>query len=203
MRPGTPPDARVVQRSRQVVQYAGVASRGAAVLWRDGRSGSLGRNPGKVHVDFELNLTTETVSRAGLAEPVCVGPETSVRTVLQTLQQHRTGSLLVCSAEKLVGIFTERDALRLLAQGADLDVPVETVMARDPVVLRASDTVATAIKKMSGGGYRRLPVVDAEGRPLGIVKVSTIVRFLVEHFPRTIYNLPPDPHPVMQQPEGA
>ncbi len=154
-------------------------------------------------MDFELNLTTETVSRAGLSEPVCVSPETPVRAVLETLQHHKTGSLLVCSGEKLVGIFTERDALRLMAQGADLDTPVEVVMARNPVVLRPQDTVATAIKKMSEGGYRRLPVVDDEGRPLGIVKVSAIVRFLVEHFPRTIYNLPPDPHPVMHQPEGA
>ncbi len=158
-------------------------------------------------MDFELNLTTETVQQAAMGEPLCVEAGATLGDALLLLKQHRQGSLLICRDGTLVGIFTERDALRLMAQsvpsGLDLDVPIEDVMISDPVTVVASDTVATAIRKMASGGYRRLPIVDSDGRPASVVKASGIVRYLVEHFPHTVYNLPPDPNPAMQEREGA
>ena len=44
---------------------------------------------------------------------------------------------------------------------------------------------------------------DEQNRPLGIVKVSGILRFLVEHFPKVVYTLPPKPHHITQEREGA
>ena len=154
-------------------------------------------------MDFQLNLNTESVRHAGLKEPLCVPPGMSVRDVLVLMKQHNTGCVLTCRDEKLVGIFTQRDVLRLLATEADLGAAVETVMAADPTALHESDTVATAIREMSNGGYRHLPVVDDAGRPLGLLKVRGIVHFLVEHFPNAIYNLPPEPRLVAQEREGA
>ena len=46
------------------------------------------------------------------------------------------------------------------------------------------------------------PIIDRLGRPLGILEVSGIVHYLVQHFPKTIYNLPPVAHPVMHDREG-
>ena len=77
------------------------------------------------------------------------------------------------------------------------------VMTRDPVMLRADDTVGHAINAMTHGGYRRLPIVDDRGKPLGIIKVEGILRYLVEHFPMVIYTLPPKPHYTTQEREGA
>jgi CBS domain-containing protein len=127
----------------------------------------------------------------------------SVRDVLVLMRQHNTGCVLICRDERLAGIFTQRDVLRLLATEADLATPIEDVMARDPAALHESDTMAAAIRRMSEGGYRHLPVVDDAGRPLGLLKVRGIVHFLVEHFPNAIYNLPPDPRLVAQDREGA
>jgi CBS domain-containing protein len=127
----------------------------------------------------------------------------SVRDVLVLMKQHNTGCVLVCEQEKLVGIFSQRDVLRLLALEADLGVLLETVMTRNPVTLKEGDTVATAIARMTAGGYRHLPIVDGEGRPTGLLKVRGIVHYLVEHVPKTIYNLPPDPKMVAQTREGA
>lgn len=127
----------------------------------------------------------------------------SVRDVLVLMRQHNTGCALVCRDEKLAGILTQRDVLRLLATEADLSMAVDDVMARDPVTLHESDTMAEAIRRMSEGGYRHLPVVDDGGRPLGLLKVRGIVHFLVDHFPNTIYNLPPEPRLVAQDREGA
>jgi len=153
-------------------------------------------------VNFQLNLNTETVDRAQPVAPLCVEPTTTVRKVLERLKEN-TGCALVCENDKLVGIFTERDALKVMASGIDLDTPVSERMSSEPVSLAADATVGQAIAKMSFGGYRRLPIVDGEGKALGLLKVSGILHYLVEHFPDLVYNLPPTPHHNTQQREGA
>ncbi|MCA9151184.1 MAG: CBS domain-containing protein [Planctomycetales bacterium] len=152
---------------------------------------------------FELHLETETVGHMNLPKPLCVEPSVSVREVLNELKARQSGSVSVCQDGKLVGMFTERDALRLLASGGGLDQPIEAVMTRNPAVVLASETVTSAIAKMSEGGYRRLPVVDGAGRPVGLLKVSTILHYLVQHFPKFVYNLPPCPNQRPQEREGA
>jgi CBS domain-containing protein len=154
-------------------------------------------------MDIEFNVAIESVDQIELSDPLCFEPHESIRSVLVRLRLHNNGSALVCREGALVGIFTERDALRLLASRADLDRPVESVMTRDPVTLRPEASIGTAIRKMALGGYRRLPVVDREGVPIGVLQTAGIVHFMVEHFPRSIYNLPPVPHPAMQQREGS
>ena len=154
-------------------------------------------------MDFELNLNGETVDVVHPADPLAVEPDTPVRDVLALLKSQRTGSVLICRDGALIGIFTERDALRMMARGASLDVPIEQVMIADPVSIPVGASVGTAIRKMSEGGYRRLPIGDEQGRPQGGVKATGVVHYLVEHFPETVYNLPPQPNPVMDQREGA
>ena len=51
-------------------------------------------------------------------------------------------------------------------------------------------------------GTRRLPIVDAEGRPTGLVNIAGIIHWLVQHFPQAVYNLPPVPNPTTQEREG-
>ncbi|HQU45531.1 MAG TPA: CBS domain-containing protein [Pirellulales bacterium] len=153
-------------------------------------------------MDLELNLTTESVELTSPLPVVSVAPETSIRDVFQRLKGEGRGSVLICREGALVGIFTERDALRLMARGGNLDAPIETVMIRDPATLHANATVAEAVERMSCGGYRRMPIVDDQHRPLGVVQVSGIVHYLAEHFPNTIYNQPPVSHSVTQHREG-
>jgi CBS domain-containing protein len=153
-------------------------------------------------MDIATNLHCETVLQAGPLKPLCVAPDLPVAEVLSMLRDSGRGAILVCRDEKLVGIFTERDALRLLASGGDLGLPIEAVMTRPPVAVRQSDSVATAISKMSRNGYRRLPIVDENGKPTGVVDVSGIVHWLVDHFPSAVYNLPPVANPATQEREG-
>lgn len=166
-------------------------------------------------MDLELNLTTESVELASPLPPLSVSPQTPLREVLGRMKGEGRGSVLVCRDGALVGIFTERDALRLMARSllassdsttnfddAQLDVPVETVMIRNPAAIEATASVADAVEKMSAGGYRRLPIVDDQKRPVGVLQVSGIVHYLAEHFPKTIYNQPPVSHGVTQHREG-
>lgn len=154
-------------------------------------------------MDFQLHLETETVDHCYPAKPLCAAPEDSIRSVLRLLRETRTGAAMICTDGKLAGIFTERDALKLLANGANLDAAVSSVMAPNPTTLRSSDTVGKAIALMSAGGFRRLPIVDDAGKPVGLVKVSGILHYLVEHFPKVVYTLPPAPHHKMGEREGA
>jgi CBS domain-containing protein len=154
-------------------------------------------------VDFQLHLETETVEQAHPAKPICAEPGDSIRQVLKLLRENQTGAVMVCEDSRLTGIFTERDALRVLASGQSLDLPVSTAMVGNPVTLRPKDTLARAISLMSTGGFRRLPIVDAGGKIVGLLKVSGVLRYLVEHFPKVIYTLPPAPHYRSSDRDGA
>ena len=80
---------------------------------------------------------------------------------------------------------------------------VTTSSAIAPATIPATATVAEAIRSMAEGGYRHLPMVDQDGRPTGVVAVNGIVHYLVDHFPATVYNLPPNPRPTTKEREGA
>ena|SRR5579875_1537131 len=155
--------------------------------------------------ELARNLKTESVSRLHPTPPWQISPEQSVAEAVALMRKQRVGCVLVCrDHEHLVGLFTERDLLRrVLATGLPLSVPVACCMTPDPVVIHPKDSIGAAVRLMEEGGYRHLPVVDAAGRPLGVLSVKRIVHYLAEHFPSTIYNQPPDPNVVPLKPEGA
>ena len=90
-----------------------------------------------------------------------------------------------------------------MAARVDMSAPVSEYMTRQPTTVRRHQTVGEVIDLMFKGGYRQVPVVDDAGRPVGILKVSHILGYLVEHFPGIIYNLPPTPHLKTHEREGA
>lgn len=169
-----------------------------------GFSGSLNATARLPAMDFQLDMETDTVIEASSpTQPVVVAPETTLREVLQQMREQNTGSVFVIRDGKLVGIYTERDALKLMANAGELDVPVYQVMIRDPITVQQNDKVADAVTRMSLGGYRRLPIVDENGQPTGAVKASGILRYMVDHFPQSIYTLPPEPNNASKEREGA
>lgn len=102
-------------------------------------------------------------------------PTTTSRaaTVFEAAQQMKAsgkGALLVLDGSKLVGIFTERDALyRVVAAGLDpKQVAVGDVMTPQPQSIHPDEPFVNALRAMHRGGYRHLPVVE-HGRPLGVV----------------------------------
>ena len=95
-------------------------------------------------MDFQLHLETETVEHCYPSKPLCAAPDEPVRSVLRLLQREKTGAAMICVEGKLVGIFTERDALRLLADGGSLDGPVSNVM-------RDLERTVVRVRKRNGG----------------------------------------------------
>ena len=81
--------------------------------------------------------------------------------------------------------------------------PVNPDRLPNPVAVRAKDPIRLAVRRMEQGGYRHLPVLDETDRPVGVLSVRAIVRYLVEHFPGAVHNLPPDPRAWPTEPDGA
>ena len=101
------------------------------------------------------------------------------------MHEGETDCVLVLAGERLVGIFTDRDAV-VKAAGKRLDsFHVRDFMTADPVVLRHDDPIAVAIHKMAVGGFRHIPIVE-DGRPQAIRTFSFV-------------DLPFDPTAVMAE----
>lgn len=110
---------------------------------------------------------------------------------------------MICRDEKLLGLCTERDLVRYLASEGNLSASVSSMMIPDPVALQPQDSLATAIALMAGRGFRQLPIVDAAGRIQGVLNATGILHYLVQHFPKVVYTLPPAPHHKTAEREGA
>ncbi len=174
-------------------------------------------------MSFQLSLSTESVSAAYPDQPLFVTSTSTVGEVIQLLRAQQTGSVMVCdgvcgddgkTCNKLLGIFTERDALRCMAlasvgknDGAGkndvLDQPMTDAMSTTLTTLQTDTSMGDAIKLMSEGGFRHLPILGSDGAPTGMETVYGIVHYLVDHFPQTIYNLPPNPGSIPSEREGA
>jgi CBS domain-containing protein len=155
-------------------------------------------------MDLAKNLKIDSVNRLHPTPPLQVRPDQPVADAVELMRRDRVGCVLVTSGSKLLGIFTERDMLRrVLAVGKPLTTPVSECMTPDPMVVHPKEPISAAVRRMEVGGYRHLPVVDEAGGPVGILSVRRIVHYLVEHFPATVYNLPPDPAVVPTEREGA
>lgn len=100
--------------------------------------------------------------------------------VARLMRDRNVGAVLVIDQiGYLAGIVTDRDlALRGLGAGRSADIEVETVMTRDVVTTTLGADVSDAVSIMAKHGVRRLPVVDEQDHPHGMITVDDVVRHL-------------------------
>ena len=100
-----------------------------------------------------------------------VNASTPVREVVCKMASSRLSAALVSENGLLAGIFTERDAtFRVLAPGLDADTTaVSTVMTANPQCIAADRPFGHALHMMYEGGFRHVPVIDADKKPIGMV----------------------------------
>ncbi len=104
-------------------------------------------------------------------QEILTAPSTmTVSDAARLMKDHKKGALMVCDKKRLVGVFTERDALfRVMA--ADLNAKttlLADVMTPNPQTIGPDKPLGHALHMMFEGGFRNVPVVD-KGRPIGMV----------------------------------
>ena len=130
---------------------------------------------------FHSRLLGEHLDGLGAPPPTLVEADTPVDLVIARMQEAEVDCVLVMASDRLVGIFTDRDAV-LKAAGKPLEqFRVRDFMTPDPVVLRHDDPIAIAIHKMAVGGFRHIPIVQ-DGRPTGVVTARDVFHHLAEGF---------------------
>jgi CBS domain-containing protein len=124
--------------------------------------------------------------------PLALPPDATISEAVRLMREHRVGCVLVVARGRLVGILTERDLL-LKLEHADFNRPIQELMTPDPEVLSPDDPIVYALNKMSVGGFRHVPLVDAGAQPVGVISVKDIVDYIVDFFPNEVLTVPPDP----------
>jgi CBS domain-containing protein len=133
-------------------------------------------------------LAVEQLAKKNL---VTANPDESVRTVVRRMTDKRVGAVLIAEDGKLIGIFSERDALtRVLAQGLDpASTRVADVCTPDPVTVSHSASVGECAQLAKERRIRHLPVVDDDGQAYGIVSVRDFLRLVVSELEELIESV--------------
>lgn len=132
-------------------------------------AGSLGRKLARVEQVMRISPEARYASQnATIREVMAHGGQ----------KGRRTGAVMLLDDEgKLAGIFTDSDLARLIGRRAEdqLDRPISEVMTRSPQVALQGSRVGEAMQMMSLRKISELPVVDSEGRPLGILDITDLI----------------------------
>ncbi len=121
-----------------------------------------------------MTTVSELVQGQELAQ---LPSSTTIREAARYMVDHGVGSVLVLEDGALRGIFTERDALSVFVatrRNPDL-TKLADVMTEAPQTLPPEASAKDAAERMSAGKFRHLPVVDGEGRILGVVSQRDLV----------------------------
>lgn len=145
-------------------------------------------------MELARNLKVESVGQLALMPPIALSPRQSVEEAIRLMRSHGSGCVLLTIEGRLSGIFTEKDLLcRVLVPRLPLATALAEVSTQPPTFLGATDPVGLAMARMVENRTRHIPVVDESQRPVGVLTSRILLRFIAQHFPRTIHTLPPRP----------
>ena len=108
--------------------------------------------------------------------PRAVTPETTVSEAAQLMKSDDIGSLPIIDGEQLTGMVTDRDiVIRAIAEGKDpRGMPVREIASLELVTVHADEELSSALQLMASQQVRRLPVVDDDGRLVGILAQADV-----------------------------
>ena len=109
-----------------------------------------------------------------------VAPGDALGEVAQRMVDRDVGAVLVMEGEELTGILTERDVLRAVAAGIEDETVVSDWMTRDPETMSPDDTTQHAAVLMIHGGFRHMPLVEAE-RVVGMLSSRDLMRVVLDN----------------------
>jgi predicted transcriptional regulator len=111
---------------------------------------------------------------------VTVGFNHTLAEAVRRMTEGKVGAAIVWMEDGQPGIISERDVMRALADGVDMEeTRVSTYVTADAVAVSRSWDVVKAARKMIEGGFRHLVVLDDQGGPPGVLSIRDLVGELV------------------------
>jgi len=111
-----------------------------------------------------------------IEDVVTAKPNITVKDAVRTLREKHVGSIVITdNNEKCIGIFTERDAIRIIASDVPLDTPIEQVMTINVATIGIEASLEEARRLIISRGIRHLPVVDSKGELVGLFSVRKLI----------------------------
>ncbi|MGH7619993.1 MAG: CBS domain-containing protein [Gemmatimonadaceae bacterium] len=111
------------------------------------------------------------------ASPCCCSPSDSLQEVARTMRDHDCGAVPIVDDGRVVGIVTDRDlAVRALASGMDPEAAIANIITREPSCCDGDADLIEVERVMSDQQVRRVPIVDADRRVVGIVSQADLAR---------------------------
>lgn len=158
--------------------------------------------PSKV---LDAKTFMEPIRNINPSTPVTIDIDDSLQDALMFMQMKQFGCVLITQGNELAGILTERDIIaKAIGQNDDMNsMKIKDIMTPNPESFHEEDPIAYVMRAMTIGGYRHVPIIDMQNRPVGVVSVKDIIRFIVEHFAEEVMNLPPKPVRTAVAREGA
>jgi CBS domain-containing protein len=125
----------------------------------------------------EATMTVRAILDSKGHQILSVEPTARLSAAVKILAERRIGAVLVMSNDRLQGILSERDIVRVLGErgAAVLDETVDAVMTRKVVTCKQSDTVGAIMEMMTSGKFRHLPVVEND-KVVGLISIGDIVK---------------------------
>ncbi len=115
-------------------------------------------------------MSHQTVQDVMTPNPTAVTPETPAREAARIMKTEDTGILPIVEGDRVVGVVTDRDlALRVVAEGRGAETPVAEIASKDLVTIDPQQSLEEAARLMAEHQVRRLPVVEEDGRLVGIL----------------------------------
>jgi CBS domain-containing protein len=113
------------------------------------------------------------------SDVLSVAPHATLPAAAAEMSDRRVGAVVVLDEGRLVGILTERDILRAVAEGRVEGSNVADLMTHHPETIEPSESTDVAATLMIHGGFRHLPVVDA-AKVVGIVSIRDLMRVTLD-----------------------
>jgi CBS domain-containing protein len=119
-----------------------------------------------------------------------IRPDMRLAEACGELDRLRVGALIVCDADRVVGVLSERDVVRGVAQGGAgaLDKPVSDYMTADVVFAEPGETVAILMGRMTDRRIRHLPVLR-DARLAGVISIGDVVKCQIAEATREAESL--------------
>ncbi len=116
------------------------------------------------------------VKHVMIEDVVTAKPTITAKDAVRTLREKHVGSIVITdNDEKCIGIFTERDAIRIIASDVSLDTPIDQVMTKNVATIGKEASLEEARRLILSHGIRHLPVVDSEGKLVGLFSVRKLI----------------------------